>query len=167
MILAQPDCEDVEEQDLPDIAKAQQATCTVRRKGRKPVTRTFTLAMAVTAGLTLKDGPWKTYPARQLQMRARGFAGRDAYADVFRGIKIDAELDDYPLAPDLSSIASTESSATQAKPAPDLPITQDQAREFGKAWKAAGRTIDQAKAFLKETIGVDSSLKIPTSKSNT
>jgi hypothetical protein len=155
VILSQPDCQDVEEDDLPAIQASGKATCTIRRKGRKPVTRTFTLEMAQKAGLTTKDGPWKAYTSRQLQMRARGFAGRDAYADVLRGIKSVEELMDY-------DEAHTIEGNVTAQAQPDPIITQDRAREFGKAWKATGKTIEQAKEFLKTAFGIDSSLKITT-----
>src|ERR1700733_13481897 len=40
VIISQPDFLDIEEMDLPEILKAGQATCTIKRRGRKPVTRT-------------------------------------------------------------------------------------------------------------------------------
>jgi hypothetical protein len=80
------------------------ATCTVGRVGCKPVTRTFTLQDAKTAGLLGKKGPWTQYPARMLQMRARGFAMRDAFPDALRGFQIadrktGAVIDGGPTAP--------------------------------------------------------------------
>jgi len=63
------------------------ATCTVRRlPDGKPVTRSFSMADAKTAGLTEKAGPWQQYPRRMLQLRARSWALRDAFADVLRGL---------------------------------------------------------------------------------
>jgi hypothetical protein len=90
VITSQPDCIDVQETAGDGFAK-----CVVRRRGRTPVECTFTVADAKTAGLWGKAGPWTQYPKRMLQMRARGFACRDAYPDRLRGIKIAEEVRDY------------------------------------------------------------------------
>src|SRR5690606_19667816 len=59
------------------------ATCTIRRRGqRNPVVRQFTMEEAKKAGLAGKTAPWQQYPRRMLQLRARGFALRDTFADV-------------------------------------------------------------------------------------
>ncbi len=71
------------------------AVCTFVRKGKAmPVTRRFTVAQARKAQLLGKEGPWQTYPDRMLAMRARAFAGRDAFPDVLRGIGSAEELGD-------------------------------------------------------------------------
>lgn len=73
------------------------AVCTFHRVGRaRPVTATFSIANAKKAGLWTKAGPWTEYAARMLKLRARGFAGRDCFADVLRGIRIEAEVNDLP-----------------------------------------------------------------------
>ena len=46
----------------------------------------------------LNRPPWKSYPDRMLQMRARGFALRDAFADVIGGLITSEEAEDYPVA---------------------------------------------------------------------
>jgi len=56
--------------------------------------RTFSMGDAQRARLNNKAGPWKDYPKRMLQMRARGFAIRDAFPDAIKGISID---DDRPI----------------------------------------------------------------------
>ncbi len=65
---------------------------------KKPVTATrkFSQANAKRAGLWDKAGPWKLYPERMLQMRARGFALRDAFPDALKGIIIKEEAEDMP-----------------------------------------------------------------------
>ncbi len=73
------------------------ATCTMIRRGEPPVVRTFTIAQAKKAALWGKTGPWQQYPDRMLQMRARGFAARDAYPDKLRGLVSVEEAQDYPL----------------------------------------------------------------------
>lgn len=60
--------------------------CTVKRKGEPPYTATFSLEDAKRAGLLGKAGPWTSYTKRMLHMRARGFALRDKFADVLKGM---------------------------------------------------------------------------------
>jgi len=86
LCLAHPTCEDIVEEDHADIAKNGSATCIAKRRGRAPVKRTFSVEDAKKAGLWGKGGPWSQYPNRMLQMRARGFALRDAFPDALRGI---------------------------------------------------------------------------------
>ncbi|OOY20857.1 hypothetical protein BMI86_10140 [Thioclava sp. DLFJ5-1] len=79
------------------------ATCTVKRKGDpSEVVSTFSMADADKAGLSRKDGPWKTYPKRMLQMRARGFALRDTFPDVLRGLYVAEEAQDMPVMRDVT-----------------------------------------------------------------
>jgi hypothetical protein len=87
------------------------AVCTFVRLGKPtPVTRRFSVGQARKAGYLPseankggKDGPWQTHPDRMLQMRARGFAARDAFPDVLRGIHTTEELRDVPLVEDESA----------------------------------------------------------------
>lgn len=74
----------------------QAATCTVKRRNQPPVVRTFSMRDAKTAGLEGKDGPWRSYPKRMCQMRARGFALRDNYTDLLKGINLAEEARDIP-----------------------------------------------------------------------
>jgi hypothetical protein len=69
------------------------ATCTVKRRDEdEPLTRRFSVADARRAGLWGKEGPWQTFPDRMLQMRARAFALRDAFADVLGGLYLQEEM---------------------------------------------------------------------------
>lgn len=86
-----PDCEDIVEE-----VKDGVATCTAKRKGKTPVVRSFSLKDAEKAGLLGKTGPWTQYTNRMLQMRARGFALRDAFPDALRGLITAEEASDYP-----------------------------------------------------------------------
>ena len=73
------------------------AVCTCRRRGQElPVVRRFGVEDAKVAGLWGKAGPWKSYPLRMLQMRARGFALRDAFPDLLMGLAIAEEELDVP-----------------------------------------------------------------------
>jgi hypothetical protein len=91
LVLAHPDCEDVVES-----AENGVAVCTVKRRGRAPIVRRFSTGDAKTAQLWGKSGPWSTYPDRMLQMRARGFALRDAFPDVLKGLITAEEARDIP-----------------------------------------------------------------------
>jgi len=73
--------------------------CTITRRGQAtPVERRFSVADAKRAGLWAKRGyqnkptPWVLYPDRMLQMRARGFALRDAFSDALCGLNIAEEF---------------------------------------------------------------------------
>jgi len=73
-------------------------TFTTKRKGRVPVTRTFSMEDAKKAGLAGKAGPWTQYPKRMLFHRARSWALRDTYPDVLKGIHYyEEERDVIPL----------------------------------------------------------------------
>lgn len=91
LVQNRPDCEDVIE-SIEGSGDSRTATCTIKRKGRSPVVRTFTVGQSKTAGLAGKQGPWTQYPDRMLQMRARGFAIRDAFPDALRGLSLAEEL---------------------------------------------------------------------------
>lgn len=71
------------------------AICETKRRGEAGVvTRTFSVAEAKEANLWNKPGPWKQFPARMLQMRARAFALRDLYADVLGGLYLKEEIEE-------------------------------------------------------------------------
>lgn len=72
------------------------AHCVVSRKGEPDAHVTFSVADAKKANLWGKAGPWQQYAARMLQMRARGFALRDQFADALKGIISVEEAADYP-----------------------------------------------------------------------
>lgn len=88
-------CEDVEEYFEGEGTPNPVAVCVARRKGRKPVTYRFGIDDAKRAGLWGKQGPWAMYPKRMMQMRARGFALRDAFPDVLRGLITSEEAQDF------------------------------------------------------------------------
>ena len=67
------------------------AYCTLQRKNQEPVTRSFSIEDAKTAGLWSKPGTWQQYPKRMLQHRARGFAAKDAFPDALYGMKTEEE----------------------------------------------------------------------------
>lgn len=73
--------------------------CEVTRGKEPPQRRTFSVADAKKAGLWGKAGPWQQYPARMLQLRARGFAIRDVFPDALRGVITVEEAQDIPAEP--------------------------------------------------------------------
>ena len=78
-----PDYEGIEENFNKDD---WEATCTVKRKGKPPVTETFSKEDAQIAGLWGKTGPWKQYPRKMLRNRARTWALRTQFADALMGL---------------------------------------------------------------------------------
>ena len=78
-----PDYEGIEESFDKD---SWEATCTVKRKGKPPVTETFSKEDAQIAGLWGKSGPWKQYPRKMLRNRARTWALRTQFADALMGL---------------------------------------------------------------------------------
>lgn len=78
-----------------EIERTGVAVCTFYREGREYV-GTFSVDDAKRARLWGKQGPWSQYPSRMLQMRARGFAGRDAFADALKGLITREEAQDLP-----------------------------------------------------------------------
>jgi hypothetical protein len=72
------------------------AVCFAKRRGYEKATIVrFSVEDAKKAGLWGKSGPWQQYPRRMLQLRARGFALRDAFPDVLRGLITAEEAQDY------------------------------------------------------------------------
>lgn len=88
------------------------AYCEATRLGSVPIRQSFSVADAKRANLwktepktkkmgsngayEVDSGPWYAYPKRMLQMRARGFALRDAFPDVLRGLISAEEARDIP-----------------------------------------------------------------------
>jgi len=96
LVQASPVCEGVDETIEGEGTTNPVAVCIARRKGRSPVTIRFSVEDAKRAGLWGKQGPWQAYPKRMLQMRARGFALRDAFPDVLKGLITAEEAQDFP-----------------------------------------------------------------------
>ena len=96
LVQASPVCEDIEEYFEGEGTTNPIAVCVAKRKGRKPVVAKFSVEDAKRAGLWGKQGPWTAYPKRMMQMRSRGFALRDAFPDVLKGLITAEEAQDYP-----------------------------------------------------------------------
>lgn len=70
--------------------------------------QSFSTDDAKTAGLWAKTGPWKQYPRRMLQMRARAFCLRDLFSDVLKGLGVAEEVRDYKASVAVEQQASHE-----------------------------------------------------------
>jgi hypothetical protein len=116
------------------------AVCSFWRRGQdEPKTRKFSVAQAKKANLLAKPGPWQEYPDRQLQMRARSWAGRDCFADVLKGIRTVDELHDSPELVDVTPPREVRRMSEQTR---DLHSFMDRTQDLA----AAARTADAAVA---------------------
>lgn len=95
LVLATGACEDFREWFEGDGDKLV-AHCAIKRRGMSEVVRSFSWADAKLAELSGKSGPWKQYPKRMLQMRARSWACRDAFPDALKGLFVAEEAQDMP-----------------------------------------------------------------------
>lgn len=92
LVQAHPSFEDIKEWY---DEKINTAFCRVKRKNQTEHTVSFNIEDAKKAGLWGKSGPWTQYPKRMMQMRARGFALRDKFADALGGLITVEEAQDY------------------------------------------------------------------------
>jgi len=120
LVQASPVCEGVDETFEGEEGSGEfAAVCVAKRKGRNPVIARFSVGDAKRAGLWGKAGPWQAYPKRMLQMRARGFALRDAYPDVLKGLITAEEAQDFPAERDITpAVRKPANPLDLVKPAP-------------------------------------------------
>jgi hypothetical protein len=134
-----PVCEGIEEYFEQENTQNPIAVCVASRKNRKPVIAKFSLEDAKRAGLWGKQGPWTAYPKRMMQMRARGFALRDAFPDVLKGLITSEEAQDYPednapkapLRNPLDALAPPKAPEIEM-PAPDLSVINAELAEMSE-----------------------------------
>lgn len=141
VVKASPVCEYVTE-SIEGDGEQMVATCTAKRRGYpEPTVVRFAVSDAKKAGLWGKSGPWSQYPRRMLQMRARGFALRDAFPDALRGMVTSEEAQDYAT-PEPAAVARQP---VEVRPKFDTPaLTAPQESPAGKAKLAisAAKTLD-------------------------
>ncbi len=140
---------------------AMVARCEVRRNGDAPVVSTFSVEDAKKANLWGKAGPWTTYPKRMLQMRARGFALRDAFPDALRGLVSAEEAADTP-AEAFPGVTIEAGPAEEV--AKDLP-TIDNAQTTRQFLEAVRRAFDAAQTY-DEAAAVASHPRVERAQSN-
>lgn len=150
----------IEEDDMDLIQKSGMARCRITRQGRPPVERTFSIDNAKTAGLWNKEGPWRSYPYRQMAWRAFWFAARDAASDLLKGLGGAEELVDIEpreinprsgasVAAAAAEVAAPRDEATLSKIADLELIAKEQGRKkFRETWAA----IDPA---VQKVIGIE------------
>jgi hypothetical protein len=97
----------IEEYDIREIKEKGFASCTIKRPGHPPCTRTFGIENAKTAKLWGKEGPWTTNPERQMAWRAFWFAARDNASDVLKGLSGAEEVVDYLPEKDITPAKNT------------------------------------------------------------
>jgi hypothetical protein len=102
-------------------------TCivTVTRNGMPPYSAQFSMSDAKRAGLSGKAGPWTQYPRRMLELRARAFALRGAFADALSGFHAREEMDDVV---DVTASATVH---TDPKPAKRRTVKPDDSTHSG------------------------------------
>jgi len=88
-------------QDIVGDGDKRAAVVSIKRRGEDVQEHRFSVADAKRAGLWGKQGPWTQYPDRMLLFRARGFALRDAFGDVLKGLRTFEEARDIPPAIDM------------------------------------------------------------------
>ena len=138
LCLASPVCDGIHE-TIEGDGDNMTAVCQTSRKGKDAnVVGRFSVADAKKAGLWGKSGPWTQYPKRMLQLRARGFALRDAFPDVLKGLVTAEEAQDYPTpepAKEPVVVRPKFDTVVKAKPAA-TPVPED---AVGKARLAVSR----------------------------
>src|SRR5690554_2790786 len=152
LVLSSPLCEYIHETEEDGVA-----VCRVKRVGQEEQVRTFSDEDAKAAGLLGKQGPWTQYKKRMKQMRARGFAVRDVFPDVLKGMAIyeeeqDKERDITPRASATVKPASRtaglkgklKNSKAKAEPADDI-ATEQAAGSPADLWASISAGIDSAK----------------------
>jgi hypothetical protein len=125
-----PLCEYVRE-TIEGTGEQMVAICEAKRRGdAEPVVRRFSMTNAKLAGLAGKSGPWTQYPERMLQMRARGFALRDAFPDILRGLVTAEEAQDYATEPENVRVYQPpkEPEPVEVRPKFDAKVSEEKAR---------------------------------------
>ena len=108
------------------------AYCRIVRKGRT-IYREFSVEMAKVAGLWGQN-TWKKYPQRMLLWRARGWAIRDAFADVLMGLWSVEEAMDTPRVPEDRNVT----------PEPDMTVSEETPETSDKAGSIKNKIKKQA-----------------------
>jgi hypothetical protein len=164
LVLASPVCEGIEETIEGEGTENPVAVCTARRRGRAPVVAKFSVSDAKRAGLWAKPGPWTAYPKRMLAMRARGFAIRDAFADVLKGLITAEEAQDYPSDRPAAKVTPISKNPLAAIAAPELPPAPDDDRQQQDTLEEEQRTAEELKAEFQaagmEVIEVETVVEI-------
>ena len=146
--MASPVCEYVTEK-IDGDGESMVATCEAKRRGyEKPTVARFSVADAKKAGLWGKSGPWTQYPRRMLQLRARGFALRDAFPDVLKGLVTAEEAQDYPT-------PQPASEPIVVRPKFDAPTTHRPEIQTAATTKATAEDMQRARHHVQTATAAD------------
>lgn len=138
-----PVCEYISERIEGD-GDSMTAICEAKRRtDPTPTVSSFSVADAKKAGLWGKAGPWQQYPKRMLQLRARGFALRDAFPDILRGLVTAEEAQDYPK-PEPENVRVYQ---PPKEPEPARPVADDAAMEKARAAIDTASSDEQLRKF--------------------
>jgi len=157
LVLGHPDCEDVIETIENEGTEEATARCEVRRRGRQPAVRSFSVDDAKRARLWGRKGPWTDYPSVMLKHRARGFALRDTFADALAGLITTEEARDHKAVP--SREPNKPKAKTECTPGEPTIITAEVLESKKAADLAAPKAPDSVLLALAhfESIGLDES----------
>jgi len=134
-------------EDIQEVITESKAICTVKRKGRTALVREFTIDEANRAGLTSRpNSPWKTYPKRMLQMRARGFALRDGFPDILLGLNLAEEMKDLELTEETQKVSKLPSTSS-------APVVSEQ--KISSLKKLKEKLVSDLKVELSENASSD------------
>ena len=133
------------------------ATCSTKRRGDPHViARSFSQTDAETGKLWGRDGPWRTYPKRMLQFRARSWCLRDAYPDALMGMEV------VEMPPEVVHQAIVEQQTQHPRPiakkrapveAPELTPQQKVVRSIRKAMKDGDMAPETCQYIAQDAIG--------------
>jgi len=138
-----PVCEYISER-IEGEGDSMTAICEAKRRtDPTPTVSTFSVADAKKAGLWGKAGPWQQYPKRMLQLRARGFALRDAFPDILRGLVTAEEAQDYPK-PEPENVRVYQPPKEQEAP---RPVADDAAMDKARAAIETASSDEQLRKF--------------------
>ena len=83
-------------EDWSEEVTDESVTFRVTRRGMKtPIVSTYTMDDAKRAGLVKDGGNWAKHPKRMLKARAKGFAIKDGFADILKGIGVAETRDEF------------------------------------------------------------------------
>lgn len=137
---------------------ALKAVVRVKRKGFDEVVSEFSVNDAKKASLWGKAGPWSQYPARMLMWRARGFALRDAFGDVLRGLRTTEEAEDMPEIKNVTPVPRAKVPQVEKPVAIEAPTVVEAiasgdpeipANKLERLLKDAGVTFEQIKPVIQ------------------
>ena len=148
LVMCSPVCEYVRER-IEGEGDAAVAICETKRRGYgQPAIARFSVSDAKRAALWGKTGPWSQYPLRMLQLRARGFALRDSYPDVLKGLVTSEEAMDYPVVDaEPAPVAKSEPRRQEPKRLESKPLSEDKLAAARSAINAA-KTRQQLDAIV-------------------